>query len=111
MYLHHFQACDLPVVENIFLDLVLHILLKLFERTLRMHDVNATFAAVSISSKTPRNKTMHGQRKVLKGWRKRWELQKWERLLHRLEMLRWQLLLERLDELREKLEDEAEDDL
>ena len=66
MYLHHFQACDLPVVENIFLDLVLHILLKLFERTLHMHDVNATFAAVSISSKTPKEQNNARPAKGLK---------------------------------------------
>ena len=47
---------------------------------------------------------------MLKGWRKRWELQRWERLLQKFEDLRWQRLLHKLEELREKLEDEAEND-
>ena len=53
---------------------------------------------------------MQGQRRVLKGWRKKWEVQRWDRLLRRFEELRRQRLLQRMEELREKLQDEAERD-
>ena len=46
---------------------------------------------------------MEARQRVLKGWRKRWEVQRWQRLLCKFEELRRQHLLERLDELREEL--------
>ena len=52
---------------------------------------------------------MQGQPKVLKGWRKRWEPQRWQRLLQRLENLRWELLRQKLEELGKEVEGEAED--
>ena len=51
---------------------------------------------------------MEARQRVLKGWRKRWEAQRWQRLLCKFEELRRQRLLERLDNLREKLRAEKE---
>ena len=49
---------------------------------------------------------MKGRQKVVKGWRKRWELQRWHRLLRKFEDLQRQRLLERLDELQQEIWDE-----
>ena len=51
---------------------------------------------------------MEARQRVLKGWRKRWEVQRWQRLLCKFKELRRQRLLERLDELREELRAEKE---
>ena len=45
---------------------------------------------------------MQGQKRILKGWRRRWELQRWQRLLCKFEELRWQRMLQRLEEVTEE---------
>ena len=93
-----------------FLGSCLHIHATWLDHASDMYGVHAASVVILFSRPgTKRAEELQGQPRVLKGWRKRWELQRRQRLLQRLEELRWKLLRQRLEELGEEVEDEAED--